>query len=113
MSTITTAGGRLQGKVCIVTGSSSGIGRAICLAYSKEGASLVCADLRPQAHSEIPEEVAVETHELIKHQCGRSIFVKTDVSAATEVENLIQQTVAEYGRLDVWVLLVTFYPALC
>ncbi|PNY21243.1 Uncharacterized protein TCAP_07260 [Tolypocladium capitatum] len=94
---------RLRDKVCIVTGSSSGVGRAIALAYAREGGLLVCADLTPQARPEVSAERAVNTDELIRQNCGRAIFVQTDVSKAAGVENLVRQAVAEYGRLDVLV----------
>lgn len=93
--------GRLHSKVSIVTGSSSGLGRAISLAFAKEGAVLVCADLRPNARAEVPEEGATATHELINQNGGRAIFVKTDVGVLTDVENLIGKAVDTYGRLDV------------
>lgn len=93
--------GRLQGKVSIVTGSSSGLGRAIALAYAKEGALLVCADLRPHAREEVPEEVAIPTHELIVQQKGQAVFVKTDVGEAADMESLVKKAVETYGRVDV------------
>lgn len=93
--------GRLQSKVCIVTGSSSGLGRAIALAYAREGALLVCADLKPDARSEVPDEAAINTHELIKQQGGDAIFVKTDVGVAADVENLVKKAVESFGRVDV------------
>lgn len=92
--------GRLQGKVSVVTGSSSGLGRAISLAFAKEGALMVCADLRPHARAEVPEEAATATHDLINQNDGRAIFVKTDVGISIDVENLIKKAVETYGRLD-------------
>ncbi|KPM41157.1 hypothetical protein AK830_g5409 [Neonectria ditissima] len=94
---------RLSGKVCVVTGSSSGLGRAISLAYSREGASLVCVDLKPQARDEVESERGVNTDDLIRQNNGRAIFVKADLSKAEEVEAMVQQAVAEYGRIDVLV----------
>jgi NAD(P)-dependent dehydrogenase (short-subunit alcohol dehydrogenase family) len=93
--------GRLRDKVCIVTGSSSGLGRAISLAFSKEGALLVCTDLQQNARAEVPEEAEIATHDLIQQQRGAAIFVETDVAEAEQVEKLIQATVKHYGRLDV------------
>lgn len=92
---------RLQGKVCIVTGSSSGLGRAISLGYSQEGASLVCADLRPSARQEVPSEVTIPTDELIRQNGGKAIFVRTDVSKVEDWEALVAQAVQTYGRIDV------------
>lgn len=94
---------RLKDKICVVTGSSSGLGRAIALGYAREGASVVCADLRPQARAEVEAEVGVSTDELIRNEHGekRAVFVKTDVSRSDEFENLIARTVEAYGRIDV------------
>lgn len=92
---------RLKDKVCIVTGSSSGLGRAISIAYAKEGGRVVCADLKPEARSDIESETAVNTHDLICEAGGSAIFVKTDVTQAEQVEHMVQRAVEEYGRLDV------------
>lgn len=89
---------RLQNKVAIVTGASSGLGRAIALRYAQEGAKLVCADLTVTPRSR--EESAFTTHALIIQNGGKAIFVQTDVGDAAQMENLVQATVREYGRLD-------------
>ncbi|KAI0160573.1 NAD(P)-binding protein [Xylariaceae sp. FL1272] len=94
---------RLQGKVAVITGSSSGLGRAIALAYHREGASVVCADLKQEARAEVPDEVLANTDALITQAGGQAIFVKTDVSRATDVEALVQQAVARFGRVDILV----------
>ncbi|KAI1303497.1 NAD(P)-binding protein [Xylaria venustula] len=94
---------RLSKKVAIVTGSSSGVGRAIALAYAREGAAVVCADLKQEARAEIAEEVDLSTDEAIKQQGGQAIFVKTDVSIAQDFENLVEKAVKEFGRLDILV----------
>lgn len=92
----------MQGKVCIVTGSSSGLGRAIAMRYAKEGAVVVCADLRPDAREEVPEERNANTDEIIRQEIGgKAKFVKTDVTKASEFASLVSNTVAEFGRLDV------------
>ncbi|KAF4467733.1 oxidoreductase yxbg [Fusarium albosuccineum] len=94
---------RLSGKVCIITGASSGLGRSIALGYSREGASIVCADLRHHARLEINGEGSISTDELIRSKGGKAIFVQTDVSKAAEVEALVAKTVAGFGRIDVLV----------
>ncbi|KAI5465267.1 hypothetical protein BGZ63DRAFT_450209 [Mariannaea sp. PMI_226] len=94
---------RLAGKVCIVTGSSSGLGRAISLGYSREGASLVCVDLQPRARLAVGSEQDINTDELIRKNNGRAIFIKADMSNATDVELMVKQAVDEYGRIDVLV----------
>lgn len=93
--------GRLANKVAIVTGSSSGLGRAIALLYAREGALVVCADLQPSARLNIRGEADVETHNAIIASGSRAIFVKTDVGSAVEMESLVSAAVREYGRLDV------------
>jgi NAD(P)-dependent dehydrogenase (short-subunit alcohol dehydrogenase family) len=83
---------RLEGRVALVTGGGTGIGRAAALAYSKEGAKVVVAGRRS---AEIEETV-----QLIAESGGTSCAVPTDVSIATEVRDLVDLTVRRYGRLD-------------
>ncbi|KAF9880489.1 hypothetical protein CkaCkLH20_02443 [Colletotrichum karsti] len=95
---------RLNSKVCIITGSSSGLGRAISLSYASEGALIVCADLRPEPRAETnASDTLVNTDDLIRRTGGRAIFVKTDMTSPEDVENLVSKTVDEFGRLDVLV----------
>lgn len=88
---------RLLNRVAIVTGSSQGLGRAICLQFHEEGALLICADVKTGG-----QEVDVATHELIQQKGGKAVFVKTDVTDAKEVQGLIAKAVEEYGRLDMY-----------
>ncbi|KAI9039303.1 SDR family NAD(P)-dependent oxidoreductase [Aspergillus affinis] len=94
---------RLDKKVAVVTGSSSGLGRAIAIRYANEGGLVVCADLSPMARSVVPEELEITTHEAIQQAGGRAIFVGTDVGDAAAVEQMVQAAVKEFGRLDILV----------
>src|SRR5262245_55722841 len=84
--------GRVEGKVASVTGGASGIGRATTLAFAREGAKLVIADMN--------EEGGHQTVHMITEQGGEAIFVRTDVSQAVAVQALISKAVETYGRLD-------------
>src|SRR5271154_1450527 len=83
----------LEGKVGIVTGGTSGIGRETAVLFAKAGAKVVVAGRR--------ETEGEETVELVRAAGGDGLFVKTDVSKASEVEALVQKTVEKFGRLDV------------
>jgi NAD(P)-dependent dehydrogenase (short-subunit alcohol dehydrogenase family) len=87
---------RLHDRVAIVTGSSQGIGREICHQFFREGAVLVCADLKPLGQG---EEIA--THEWISLEGGNAIFIEVDVGNAASWKALIEKTVETYGKLDV------------
>ena len=84
--------GHVQGKVALVTGGGSGIGRASALAFAREGACVVVADVAVEGGN--------ETVALIKAAGGTATFVRADVSQATEVAALVDAAVATYGRLD-------------
>lgn len=92
---------RLTSKVCIITGSSSGLGRAIALTYANEGAHIVCADLQPTARAEVESEGLANTDDLVRQKGGKAIFVKTDMTNPNQVQDLIDKCVEEFGRLDV------------
>ncbi len=83
---------RFENKVCLVTGASSGIGKATALSFAKEGAKVVVSDVNEQAGALVVKEITDLGHQ--------AIFVKCDISKREEVENLVQQTVAKFGRLD-------------
>jgi glucose 1-dehydrogenase len=88
----------LAGKIAVVTGASSGIGRAIAVSFASEGATVVVADL-----SEQPVEGGEPTLAVIAAAGGTASFHKTDVGRWDEVDALIATTVGRYGRLDVMV----------
>ena len=81
-----------DGRVALVTGGSSGIGRATALAFAARGARVVVASRRAEA--------SLETVDLIRQAGGDARFVRTDVSKAAEVEALVAETIAAYGALD-------------
>lgn len=84
--------GEFKGKVAIVTGAASGIGRASALFYAREGANVVVSD--------IVEEGGQKTVRLIQETSGDALFIKTDVANPANCEALIRKTIENYGRLD-------------
>jgi glucose 1-dehydrogenase len=88
----------LAGKIAVVTGASSGIGRAIAASFAAEGATVVVADVVAA-----PLEGGESTLELIARSGGKASFEKTDVGNWRDVDALIGNTVARHGRLDVMV----------
>jgi NAD(P)-dependent dehydrogenase (short-subunit alcohol dehydrogenase family) len=81
------------GKVALVTGGSSGIGRATAIKFGERGTKVVVAARR--------EKEGNETVDMIKRVGGDGTFVQTDVRVTSQVENMVNQTVKKYGRLDI------------
>jgi len=85
--------GEFSGKVVLVTGGGGGIGRGTALAFAKSGANVAIAD--------IAEAGGNKTVELITQAGGTATFIRTDVTDAKAVENMVAKTVEAYGSLDV------------
>ena len=85
---------RLADKVAIITGASSGIGRATAYLFAKEGAKVVVV-------ANINDAGGNETAANIKTNGGESIFVHADVSRSSEVQNLVKVTMENFGRIDI------------
>ncbi len=86
---------KLQGKVAIVTGAASGMGKAIAEAYSKEGAKVVVSDLNLEGAQTVADA--------IKETGAEAIAVKTNVASEEDVKNLFEATKEAFGGLDILV----------
>jgi len=84
---------RFSGKVVLVTGGTSGIGKATAIAFAKEGAKVVLSGRRETEGQAVVEE--------IKKAGGTAMFVQADVAKEADVKRLVEETVAKFGRLDV------------
>ncbi len=83
----------LSKKIALITGGTSGIGRATAIAFAKEGAKVVVSGRRA--------EEGAETVRLVQAAGGEAIFVKADVALPEQVRHLVQKTVETFGRLDI------------
>jgi len=84
---------RLKDKVAIITGAGSGIGKASAILFAKEGAKVVVADWS--------EEGGQKTVEEIKAVGGEAVFIKTDVSKAADIDNMVSTCVSTFGKVDI------------
>jgi NAD(P)-dependent dehydrogenase (short-subunit alcohol dehydrogenase family) len=84
--------GLMQGKVALVTGAGSGIGRTAALAFAREGAKVAVAD--------IAQEGGLATVALIEKAGGNAVFIRCDVARQADVEAMVNRVVGTYGRLD-------------
>lgn len=85
--------GRLEGKVAVITGAGSGIGRAAAIRFAKEGAGVVAADINLAA--------AQETCALVERAGGKAVAAKADVSKSPDVKAMLDMAVDRFGRLDI------------
>ncbi len=85
--------GRVGGKVAIVTGAASGIGRATANILAREGAAVVLADVADEDGERVADQ--------IRGMGGVALFHRTDVSAPTEIRALVERAVGAFGRLDI------------
>lgn len=84
---------QLAGKVSIITGGASGIGRATALLFAREGAAVVVADVNQDAGQRVSEEIA--------RSGGRSFFHVTDVTRAADCRLLVERAIGEFSRIDI------------
>jgi NAD(P)-dependent dehydrogenase (short-subunit alcohol dehydrogenase family) len=84
---------QLAGKVAVITGGASGIGRATALLFAREGASIIVADLKPDAGNRVIEEIV--------QSGGRAIFETADVTRAADCRRVAEAAIREFGRIDI------------
>lgn len=87
---------KLAGRIAVITGAASGIGRGIAIAFAEEGANIVVADLAD-------ESAAFETLAAIRAVGGEALFIRTDVSDEESVAAMAQQALERFGRVDILV----------
>jgi NAD(P)-dependent dehydrogenase (short-subunit alcohol dehydrogenase family) len=85
--------GKLDGRVAIITGAASGMGRATAVRFAKEGAAVVVADLNAQAGEQAIAEISAAG--------GSAVFQNTDVGSDRDLKALFDRALKEYGRLDI------------
>jgi len=85
----------LKDKVALVTGAGGGIGRALCLEFAHAGAQVACVDIN--------RELGIKTVALVKEAGGRAILLTADVTDSDSIQKCVEDTLAVYGRIDVFV----------
>ncbi len=92
---------RLEGRVALITGATSGIGRAMALRFAREGARIMCADRRREPDPRIGDDAGAPTHEAIRAEGLDASFVACDVTDGASVAKAIRAAADTYGRLDI------------
>ena len=88
--------GRLAGKKAVITGADSGIGRAVAIAYAREGADVLLSYLNE-------DEDAEDTARLVREAGQKAVLVPGDIATAQQCRDIVDQAVAEFGQIDVLV----------
>ena len=84
---------QLKDQIAIVTGAGTGIGRATAIAFAREGAAVVCADINPATNE--------ETVNTIQSTQGRALAVTADVGKLEDIDTMVKRAMAEYGQIDI------------
>lgn len=90
----------LRGRVAVITGASRGIGKALALRLAQEGADVVVAAKSEQSSERLPGSI-YETADAIRALGSRALAVPTDVRHEDAIRNMVERTIAEFGRLDI------------
>jgi len=85
--------GRLKGKIAVITGANSGIGRATARLFAREGAKVVCCDIQ--------ETITPRIDEVIKSEGGQAVFAKIDVTKQEDCDRMLSTALESYGDLDI------------
>src|SRR5258705_6753539 len=85
--------GRIQGKVAVITGAASGMGRATAIRFAREGASIVLTDLNAQGGELAVAECAAAG--------GSAVFQRTDITSEPDIKAAVARAMKEFGRLDI------------
>ena len=90
----------LEGRVAIITGASRGIGKALALRLAEEGADIVVAAKSERGRDKLPGSIH-ETAEAVRERGRRALAVKVDVREEDDIVRMVDQTMAEFGRIDI------------
>jgi NAD(P)-dependent dehydrogenase (short-subunit alcohol dehydrogenase family) len=86
---------RLDGKVSIITGAGSGLGKGIAFLFAREASKVVIAELQEESGREVSQQ--------IEREGGSGLFLRTDITAASDVVRMVEETLRAFGRIDVLV----------